>query len=245
MARKAAPTANSSANCSSFPPPPTVGSLAIRQKTDPPAQDAAIVNVAPAIASKATSIESMVQPGAADVAPPLARLCRRVADGLRMRDRNWGRHWPCRRACLGDRYDHGPFPHNPGQPKQLFSNFLSPCPQRLTPQAPSKLLTQGATPKYRRSLAGPSTVRGADASVESVWGRRSRPNEPQRKSDTDTRVDPKTSPVPRLEGNPPAVRRAFLFYGKKARRAPVSKSERSPNPRCNEEVRPPAALSCR
>ena len=56
----------------------------------------------------------------------------------------------------------------------------------------------------------------------SVWGRRSRPNEPQRKSDTDTRVDPKTSPVPRLEGNPPAVRRAFLFYGKKARRAPVS-----------------------
>ena len=53
----------------------------------------------------------------------------------------------------------------------------------------------------------------------SVWGRRSRPNEPQRKSDTETRVDPKTSPVPRLEGNPPAVRRAFLFYGKKARRA--------------------------
>ena len=64
------------------------------------------------------------------------------------------------------------------------------------------------TPCYngcRRTLAGPSTVRGADASVESVWGRRSRPNEPQRKSDTDTRVDPKTSPVPRLEGNPTFV----------------------------------------
>ena len=59
----------------------------------------------------------------------------------------------------------------------------------------------------------------------SVWGRRSRPNEPQRKSDTDTRVDPKTSPVPRLEGNPPAVRRAFLFYGKKARRAVGSMNE--------------------
>ena len=52
-------------------------------------------------------------------------------------------------------------------------------------------------------------------------GQAVRPNDPQRKSDTDTRVDPKTSPVPRLEGNPPAVRRAFLFYGKKARRAPV------------------------
>ena len=50
-------------------------------------------------------------------------------------------------------------------------------------------------------------------------GQAVRPNDPQRKSDTDTRVDPKTSPVPRLEGNPPAVRRAFLFYGKKARRA--------------------------
>ena len=50
-------------------------------------------------------------------------------------------------------------------------------------------------------------------------GQAVRPNEPQRKSDTDTRVDPKTSPVPRLEGNPPAVRRVFLFYGKKARRA--------------------------
>ena len=52
-------------------------------------------------------------------------------------------------------------------------------------------------------------------------GQAVRPNDPQRKSDTDTRVDPKTSPVPRLEGNPPAVRRAFLFYGKKARRASV------------------------
>ena len=31
------------------------------------------------------------------------------------------------------------------------------------------------------------------------------PNDPQRKSDTDTRVDPKTSPVPRLEGNPTFV----------------------------------------
>ena len=50
-------------------------------------------------------------------------------------------------------------------------------------------------------------------------GQAVRPNDPQRKSDTETRVDPKTSPVPRLEGNPPAVRRAFLFYGKKARRA--------------------------
>ena len=53
-------------------------------------------------------------------------------------------------------------------------------------------------------------------------GQAVRPNDPQRKSDTETRVDPKTSPVPRLEGNPPAVRRAFLFYGKKARRASVS-----------------------
>ena len=50
-------------------------------------------------------------------------------------------------------------------------------------------------------------------------GQAVRPNDPQRKSDTETRVDPKTSPVPRLEGNPPAVRRAFLFYGRKARRA--------------------------
>ena len=87
----------------------------------------------------------------------------------------------------------------------FFSIFLFPCLQLLTPQPTPKLLTQGATPKYRRSLAGPSTVRGADASVESVWGRRSRPNEPQRKSDTDTRVDPTTSPVPRLEGNPTFV----------------------------------------
>jgi len=46
-------------------------------------------------------------------------------------------------------------------------------------------------------------------------GRAVKANEPQRKSDTETRVDPKTSPVPRLEGNPPAVRRVFLFYGKK------------------------------
>ena len=38
-------------------------------------------------------------------------------------------------------------------------------------------------------------------------GQAVRPNEPQRKSDTETRVDPKTSPVPRLEGNPPAGRR--------------------------------------
>ena len=52
-------------------------------------------------------------------------------------------------------------------------------------------------------------------------GQAVRPNDPQRKSDTETRVDPKTSPVPRFEGNPPAVRRAFLFHGKKARRAPV------------------------
>ena len=52
-------------------------------------------------------------------------------------------------------------------------------------------------------------------------GQAVRPNDPQRKSDTETRVDPKTSPVPRLEGNPPAVRRVFLFYGKKARRTSV------------------------
>ncbi|MDA0206767.1 MAG: hypothetical protein O2795_15630, partial [Acidobacteria bacterium] len=30
------------------------------------------------------------------------------------------------------------------------------------------------------------------------------------KSDTDTRVDPKTSPIPRLEGNPPDVPAGFL-----------------------------------
>ena len=60
-------------------------------------------------------------------------------------------------------------------------------------------------------------------------GQAVRPNDPQRKSDTETRVDPKTSPVPRLEGNPPAVRRVFLFYGKKARRASVSKANTRPN----------------
>ena len=60
-------------------------------------------------------------------------------------------------------------------------------------------------------------------------GQAVRPNDPQRKSDTDTRVDPKTSPVPRLEGNPPAVRRAFLFYGKKARRAVGSMTNHRPN----------------
>ena len=52
-------------------------------------------------------------------------------------------------------------------------------------------------------------------------GQAVRPNDPQRKSDTETRVDPKTSPGPRLEGNPPALRRVFLFYGKRARRASV------------------------
>ena len=60
-------------------------------------------------------------------------------------------------------------------------------------------------------------------------GQAVRPNDPQRKSDTETRVDPKTSPGPRLEGNPPAVRRAFLFYGKKARRAVGSMTNHRPN----------------
>ena len=74
-----------------------------------------------------------------------------------------------------------------------------------------KNIDTGCYNGIRRSLAGPSTVRGADASVESVWGRRSRPNEPQRKSDTETRVDPKTSPVPRLEGNPTFVPKGSSF----------------------------------
>ena len=72
-------------------------------------------------------------------------------------------------------------------------------------------------------------------------GQAVRPNDPQRKSDTETRVDPKTSPVPRLEGNPPAVRRAFLFYGKKARRAVGSKHEldnHKPNVRPRAKPRP-------
>ena len=110
-----------------------------------------------------------------------------------------------------------------------FFKLSFPMPTTTYVSKGLKTIDTGCYNGIRRSLAGPSTVRGADASVESVWGRRSRPNEPQRKSDTDTRVDPKTSPVPRLEGNPPAVRRAFLFYGKKARRAVGSMTNHRPN----------------
>ena len=52
----------------------------------------------------------------------------------------------------------------------LFSNFLSPCLQRLTPGQASKLLTQHATSKYIRSLAGPSTVREFHCSGQQVFG---------------------------------------------------------------------------
>ena len=127
--------------------------------------------------------------------------------------------------CYSREYRADPTSSSPafaGSLKTTFFKLSFPMSTTTYAAAGLKTIDTGCYNGIRRSLAGPSTVRGADASVESVWGRRSRPNEPQRKSDTDTRVDPKTSPVPRLEGNPPAVRRAFLFYGKKARRASVS-----------------------
>jgi len=68
---------------------------------------------------------------------------------------------------------------------------------------------------------------------EQCQGARSKPEEPQRKSDTGTRVDPKTSPIPRLEGNPPAVPAGFLVL-RQENPPDVSFIHRSQQPHRNE-----------
>ena len=89
------------------------------------------------------------------------------------------------------------------------------------------------TPVLHLELEDPwlgQTRPGAPLQWEQCWGLAVRPKERQRKSDTDTRVDPKTSPVPRLEGNPPAVPGGLSCLSRRARKARRPAGSHTPQP---------------